>query len=109
MLREISQKELMKRIGQRVLVVNIVGGVVNPLEDLVTGSRILIDEEEKEKVEKQKKSRKEPMDSKKDHYNKEQLILKAWNGGERTIKEIMEVTGCSYATVRKYIPTTVNG
>lgn len=35
---------------------------------------------------------------------KEQEILAAWKGGDRSIKEIMEITGCSYATVRKYIP-----
>ena len=39
----------------------------------------------------------------------EQKVLAAWNGGERTIKEIMEMTGFSYPTVRKYIPVSVNG
>ena len=79
------------------------------LEEILEGSRILVDEKEKEPVEKEKPKKKKVTDSKKDHRDKEQMILKAWRGGERTIKEIMEETGCSYATVRKYIPTTVNG
>ena len=39
----------------------------------------------------------------------EQLILKAWNGGERSIAEIQRITGCTYATVRRYIPISPNG
>lgn len=39
----------------------------------------------------------------------EQLVLKAWNGGEHTIKEIMDITGCTYSTVCRYIPRSVNG
>lgn len=39
----------------------------------------------------------------------EQAILKAWAGGDRKIKEIMEITGYSYKTVRKYIPETPAG
>ena len=39
----------------------------------------------------------------------EQKVLKAWNGGEKTIKEICEITGLSYPTVRKYIPVTPAG
>lgn len=107
MLKEITQEDLMKRIGAKAFVVNLVGGVANPLSDLLTGSRILIDEEEKATV--KRKGPGKEIDSKKDHYDKEQMILKAWNGGERTIKEIMEITGFSYPTVRKYIPTTING
>ena len=40
---------------------------------------------------------------------REQEILRAWKGGERTIKEIMEITGYSYGTVTKYIPRTAEG
>ena len=39
----------------------------------------------------------------------EQAILKAWHGGDRKIGEIMEITGYSYNTVRKYIPITPMG
>ena len=41
--------------------------------------------------------------------NTEQEILAAWKGGERSIKEIMQITGKSYQTVRKYIPESKNG
>ena len=37
------------------------------------------------------------------------MILKAWNGGERSISEIMNITGCTHATVRRYIPISPNG
>lgn len=41
---------------------------------------------------------------KKYQKNEEEIILKAWRRGERTIEEIMEETGYPYKTVRKYIP-----
>lgn len=39
----------------------------------------------------------------------EKEILEAWKGGDRSIKEIMEITGYSYPTVRKYIPINEKG
>lgn len=38
----------------------------------------------------------------------EERILKAWNG-ERSIQDVVRMTGYDYRTVRKYIPETVNG
>ena len=50
----------------------------------------------------------------KDHANPhnsttEEKVLKAWNRGEKTIKQVMEITGFSYPTVRRYIPVTPEG
>ena len=39
----------------------------------------------------------------------EKEILEAWKGGDRSIKEIMEITGYSYPTVRKYISINEKG
>jgi hypothetical protein len=39
----------------------------------------------------------------------EKEILEAWKGGDRSTKEIMEITGYSYPTVRKYIPINEKG
>ena len=39
----------------------------------------------------------------------EELILKAWGGGEHSISEIMRITGYSYKTVRRYIPISPKG
>ena len=36
--------------------------------------------------------------------SKKEDILKAWNGGERSVKEIAAIVGCSEQTVRNYIP-----
>lgn len=55
------------------------------------------EEKAEEKADKEKPKRKPPEQVK-------QEILKAWQGGDRTITEIMEITGYSYPTVHKYIP-----
>lgn len=39
----------------------------------------------------------------------EELILKAWGGGEHSISEIMRMTGYSYQTVRRHIPISPKG
>ena len=36
-------------------------------------------------------------------WSKKEEVLAAWNGGERTIDEIVELTGISKATVKKYV------
>lgn len=41
------------------------------------------------------------------HRNKrgtEAEVLHAWRGGERTIEQVMEITGYSRKMVRRYIP-----
>ena len=47
--------------------------------------------------------------SREEMMTEEQRVLKAWNGGERTIQQIMELTGYSRYIVRKYIPINEKG
>ena len=95
MLREITLQELADLIGQDVRI------------------HILIEDETEEAEELDEEDPEEPQTKKRqqvrNYSETEQKVLAAWNGGERTIKEIMEMTGFSYPTVRKYIPVSVNG
>lgn len=75
-------------------------GHARQLGNLIEYWKFLIEEEEAMEREEQKEA----------HGNKvRDEILAAWKGGERTIKEIMQITGRSYQTVRKYIPESKYG
>ena len=87
MLKEITLQEFLERMGDVRIMVD---------EDP--------DQEEKEPTPDMKAER-----VLKSSSPNEQKVLKAWNRGERTIKEVMEITGLSYPTVRKYLPATPNG
>lgn len=93
MLKEIKLKEIMP--DRQIYVIE--GDKFFSLNVLLEGCRILVDDEETPKPKKPVRG------------DAEQRILKAYNAGEKTIKQIMEETGCSYATVRKYIPINENG
>ena len=69
--------------------------------DEITDIRILVDVEVPDGSTEPEKPKKEP--------SAEEKILKAWNRGERTLKEVMKITGYSYPTVRKYIPISPAG
>ena len=93
MLKEIELKEIMP--DRQIYIIE--DDKFFSLNVLLEGCRILVDEAEETKP--KKKTRGEA----------EQKIIKAYNAGEKTIKQIMEETGCSYATVRKYIPVNADG
>ena len=100
MLKEIQMSEVIKTCAAGKEVIVLDGNTVRRFKEVFQGMRFLVDEEEE--------------DVKHDYPEKrsnkaEDEILKAWNGGERSIKEIMEITGRSYGTVRKYIPVNENG
>lgn len=106
MLKEIERAAALEACAEGKPVLALKGGAALPLDELLTGVRFLVDEDEAAVEKKPERT------VRKDRHHasdKEQEILKAWNGGTRTIKEIMEKTGCSYATVRKYIPISPNG
>ena len=112
MLREIPMAEALKHLMEKSKIIVLDGDRVRPIEDVLSGLRFLIDEKPKqkkmtEKTEKEPDPEKE--EKKKSTESREQEILAAWNGGQRSIKEIMEMTGASYATVRKYIPVSSKG
>ena len=106
MLKEINAKAAIGAMieGREVLVLQ--GRYVTSLKEVLQGMRFLVEEEPKQKKTEEKPKKEGPQ---KDCGQKEQEILKAWNGGERSIKEIMEITGAAYSTVRKYIPETAKG
>ena len=121
MLREINKKEFMKMLPGKVMLL-VDGKIINFKEALeavgilTAECRILIDEDpdqkEAEAVEEKPKKKRGPKPGdgrKKYEGSSEEAILKAWAGGERTAKEIAEMTGFSLQTVYKYIPRTPNG
>ena len=106
MLREITLQELADLIGQDVRIHILIEDETEEAEEL--------DEEQEEEPEEPDEEEPEEPETKerkqvRNYSETEQKVLAAWNGGERTIKEIMEMTGFSYPTVRKYIPVSVNG
>lgn len=103
MLREVDMAYAMQAhiTGKDVRI--LTGDQIKRFGDLLENARYLVDEEPM--VRKVETAVAEPMkDSARRTSKKEQEILAAWKGGDRSIKEIMDITGCSYATVRKYIP-----
>lgn len=95
MLKEIELKEIMP--DRQIYIIE--DDKFFSLNVLLEGCRILVDEAEETK----------PKPKKRVRGDAEQKIIKAYNSGEKTIKQIMEETGCSYATVRKYIPVNADG
>ena len=103
MLREITLQELADLIGQDVKIHILIEDDLEEAEETEEEQEEADEEDEPEEPE--TKERKQV----RNYSDTEQKVLAAWNGGERTIKEIMEMTGFSYPTVRKYIPVSVNG
>ena len=101
MLKEITMdEEFRAHLGHKQVLV-LEGDKVKQFCDLVNYWRFLIEEEEAmEKEEREKQERGNKV---------REEILAAWKGGERSIKEIMQITGRSYQTVRKYIPESKYG
>ena len=106
MLREITLQELADLIGQDVKIHILIEDDPEETEETEeTEEEPEEADEEDDPEEPQTKKRQQV----RNYSETEQKVLAAWNGGERTIKEIMEMTGFSYPTVRKYIPVSVNG
>ena len=110
MLREIKFYELFKSVEEPVIIIK--GGEVVTLEDLFEGARVLIDENNPVAAGRKEISEPaadpgpavQPHPKRRSRKEVEAQILKAWNRGERKISEIMKITGCTYTTVRRYIP-----
>lgn len=102
MLREIDLKDIMP--DREIFIIE--DDKFFSLNMLLDGCRVLIDEAEEPKP----KHRKKSMVRNQTRISEaEEKILKAYNSGEKTIKQIMEETGYSYPTVRKYIPVNADG
>ena len=102
MLKEIELKEIMP--GRQIYVIE--DDKFFSLNVLLEGCRILVEDTEAPKPRGRKKSL---IKNQKGIGEAEEKILKCYNSGEKTIKQIMEETGYSYPTVRKYIPINENG
>ena len=103
MLKEITVDELLRRTGcEKILIMSEAS--VWTLADYLDETRILIDEAE----EKEEEAPKEPK-KRRSRKELEETIVKAWNNGERTIAQVMEMTGATYNTVRRYLPVSKEG
>lgn len=105
MLREITKEEMFTKEADKILVIR--GGTIVPLMELLEGARFLVEEAKTDPEPEEKKEKKSQRGG--SRKSMEDEILTAWKGGERSIKEIMAITGASYQTVRKYIPATERG
>ena len=93
MLKEITLQELFERCGCKNIRILIEEDNALPFQD-----DEIVDDGPVRKNWNEKKASKN-----------EEKVLKAWNRGERSIKEVMEITGLSYPTVRKYLPESAMG
>lgn len=105
MIREITRNEVKKLISKDVMI--LYGESLYSIEEMCDSFnvRFLVDEEPESEPE-PKPERKTPSTR---QSKNEQKVLAAWNNGEKTIKQVQEETGLSYATVRKYIPLNADG
>lgn len=124
MLREINPEEAFRLAwtGKSVLAVNVEDPQLSDwvwFSEKLRSCRFLIEEEaEPEEPEEPEEDQdpedvllKEPLPKRRRRSPAEieEAVLKAWNRGERSITQIMELSGCSYKQVRKYIPETKEG
>jgi hypothetical protein len=110
MLHEINVNELIREIEDPVLIIK--DGEIVTLEDVFAGTRILIDrpttvkkvipETKAPSITVAPKKRRSPSEI-------QDIVLKEWRGGERSIMQIVKATGIDYKTVRKYIPMSAEG
>lgn len=120
MLKEIGPEEAFRLAwtGKSVLAVNVEDPQLSDLvwfSEKLRSCRFLIEEEAKEEPEEEPEEDQDPEDvllkeppkrRRRSPAEIEEAVLKAWNRGERSITQIMELSGCSYKQVRKYIPET---
>ena len=114
MFREIGLMEGLELFlaGEDVLLLDPAEGMVAKVDDVLEQFRFIADfadeDPEEEPAEAPEKEAK-PRRPRRTRAEIEAAVIKAWNRGERTIPEIMGITGCTYRTVRKYIPETSEG
>lgn len=110
--------------GEDVLLLDPAEGMVVKVDDVLEQFRVIADfadedPEEAPEEEPEEEPEDEPAEApeqetkprrpRRTRAEIEAAVIKAWNRGERTIPEIMGLTGCTYRTVRKYIPETSEG
>lgn len=106
--------------GEDVLLLDPAEEMVAKVDDVLEQFRVIADfadedpegapeEEPEEEPAEAPKEEAKPRRPRRTRAEIEAAVIKAWNRGERTIPEIMSLTGCTYRTVRKYIPETSEG
>ena len=107
MLKEITINELF-RSNETVYFLNTITGTIVPAEDLFQGIRILRDEVKKEEV-----TDNETTDTSKRKRRTageiQSAVIKAYDCGNRTITQVMEIAKVDYKTARRYIPMSKEG
>ena len=119
MLREINPEEAFRLAwaGKSVLAVNVEDPQLTDwvwFSEKLRSCRFLIEDEAPEEPEDDQDPedvllKEPPKRRRRSPAEIEEAVLKAWNRGERSITQIMELSGCSYKQVRKYIPETKEG
>jgi hypothetical protein len=122
MLREINPEEAIRLAwaGKSVLAVNVEDPQLTDwvwFSEKLRSCRFLIEKEAKEAPEEPEDDqdpedvllKQPPKRRRRSPAEIEEAVLKAWNRGERSITQIMEMSRCSYKQVRKYIPETKEG
>ena len=127
MIIEMKAIEALKEWENGTLTMILVDGELMDVEQFLEGVRWLVDLENAEVQVEDKsaedKSEDAEMPARKPHAPKSRrprrtqaeiakekdIVLKAWNAGEHSIEEVVEITGLSRAIVRKYLPASKNG
>ena len=104
MIKEIRPEQL-ETERERGDVLIILGDVLYTEEEFWDSVRVLIDydEDEDEEEDDPEPAEEAPKRRGGARWSKKEEVLAAWNGGERTVDEIVELTGISKATVKKYV------
>lgn len=116
MIKEIRPEQL-ETERERGDVLIILGDVLYTEEEFWDYARVLIDYDEDEEDDEDPDEEEEEPEEEDDpdpveeypkkrggaRWSKKEKVLAAWNGGERTVDEIVELTGISKQTVKKYV------
>ena len=102
MLKEITLNEFLRTDGCPIYLLDIKTGTTKTVEDLFDGIRILKDGKVLKAETPERRPRRSPGEI-------ETAVLKAWNGGERTISQVMELAHVDYKTARRYLPASKEG
>lgn len=102
MIKEIKNAQLEKLLPKKIFIFN--GESVWTLSEYLEDVRILVDDVEEPAPDPKEKEAPEQPRQRRNSKELEREILKAWDKGNRTISQIMNITGCTYATVKRYLP-----
>ena len=116
MLKEITINELLNADGHPTYFLDIDNGQIVTVEDMLSGFRILKEVDTQEPAQQEPRPVIDVVETPEDNKRKRRtanelkdIIMKAWNKGEKTAYQISKETGISYKTVLEYIPASKEG